>query len=108
MIQTEISVPDYNDSFSSVVLSGKQYLIRFSYHDRFDYWDFGLFTSQRQPIVQGVKIVPRFPLNLYCSSESLPPGMFCVYSDLERVGRRDFIEGRAVFAYVPIGEEEAP
>lgn len=29
---TVIEVPDYNDSFSRVVLSGKEYLIRFSYN----------------------------------------------------------------------------
>ena len=29
---TVITVPDYNDSFSRVVLAGKEYLIRFSYN----------------------------------------------------------------------------
>lgn len=99
MKTTEISVPDFNDSFSRVVLSGKEYLIRFSYVDTFGYWTFGLFTTQKQPIVQGIKIVPRFPLNLYCSTQDMPNGVFGVFTELERIGRRDFIEGRAAFTY---------
>lgn len=101
MERIEIAVPDYNDSFSRVVLSGKQYLIRFSYNDTCDYWTFGLYTMQKEPIVQGIKIVPNFPLNLYCGSDDMPVGVFGVFTELDRVGRNDFLSGQAVFAYIP-------
>lgn len=101
MERIEITPPDFNDSFSRVVLSGKQYLIRFSYIDTFGYWTFGLYTTLQEPIVDGIKIVPNFPLNLYCSNGGMPNGVFGVYTELEKVGRDDFLNGKAVFAYIP-------
>jgi hypothetical protein len=101
MERIEIAVPDINDSFSRVTLSGKQYLIRFSYNDTGGYWTFGLYSIQKEPIAQGIKIVPNFPLNLSCASDEMPPGIFGVYTDLQRVGRNDFLNGKAIFAYIP-------
>ena len=46
-----IKVPDFNDSFSRVVLSGKEYLIRFSYNFEGDYWTFGIYDHNRSPYV---------------------------------------------------------
>ncbi len=97
----EISVPDLNDSFSSVVLDGIQYLIRFTWNDTARRWSFGLFTIQKIPLTQGIKIVPRFPLNLQIVDDNFPSGVFGVYSEAETIGRDDFLTGRAVFAYIP-------
>ena len=101
MDRLEITVPDFNDSFSRVVLSGKQYLIRFSYIDTFDYWTFGLYTTLQEPIVEGIKIVPQFPLNLFFNNRNMPNGVFGVFTELEKVGRDDFLNGKAIFAYIP-------
>lgn len=101
MNRIEITVPDFNDSFSRVVLSGTQYLIRFSYIDTFDYWTFGLYTTLQEPIVEGIKIVPRFPLNLFFNNRNMPNGVFGVFTELEKVGRDDFLNGKAIFAYIP-------
>ena len=101
MTRLEISVPDMNDSFSRVVLDGTQYLIRFTWNDTAKRWSFGLYTIQKEPIIQGQRMVPRFPLNLQIVNENFPSGIFGVYSDLDSVGRNDFIDGRAVFAYIP-------
>lgn len=100
-----IEVPDMNDSVSRVVLSGTQYLIRFTYNDTGDYWKFGLYTALNEPIVIGVKIVPRFPLNVFYGVTKLPFGVFGVFSKLERIGRHDFAEGRAQFIFAPVEEE---
>ena len=104
---TEISVPDHNDSFSRVVLGGVQYQIRFTWSDAAGRWSFGLYTMQKEPIAIGIKLVPRFPLNLQIVDERHPAGAFGVYSDYEAIGRRDFMEGRASFAYIP-AEGAAP
>lgn len=101
MDRIEIIVPDFNDSFSRAVLSGKQYLIRFSYIDTFDYWTFGLYTTLQEPIVEGIKIVPQFPLNLFYDNRNMPNGVFGVFTELEKVSRDDFLNGKAVFAYIP-------
>ena len=59
---TVIQVPEYNDSFSRVVLSGKEYLIRFSYNYAGNYWTFGIYDGNRSPYVAGIKIVPKYSL----------------------------------------------
>ena len=96
---TEISVPDHNDSFSRVVLDGVQYQIRFTWNETAKRWSFGLYTMQREPIAVGIRLVPRFPLNLQIVDERIPMGVFGVYSDLKSVGRYDFLEGKAIFTY---------
>jgi hypothetical protein len=105
MERLEISVPDLNDSFSKVVLDGAEYLMRFTWNDTAGRWSFGIYTILREPIVQGLKIVPQFPLNLQYIDERLPNGIFGVYSKLEVIGRQDFNDKKAVFAYIPITEE---
>lgn len=96
-----IHPPNCNDSFSRVVLDGTQYLLRFTWNDTAERWSFGLYTMQREPIAVGIRMVPRFPLNLPIAAAGFPPGVFGVYSGLESVGRNDFIDGKAVFAYIP-------
>jgi len=102
----DISVPDMNDSFSRVVLDGTQYLLRFTWNETAQRWSFGLFTTQREPLMQGLRIVPRFPLNLQTVDERIPNGIFGVFTDFESVGREDFINGRAAFVYISAGEED--
>lgn len=101
-----IEVPDMNDSVSRVVLAGVAYLIRFTYNGRGDYWKFSLFDTQSNPIIQGVKIVPNFPLNLFSGVTKLPFGVFGVMSKLGRIGRRDFADGNAQFVFCPILSSE--
>ena len=98
---TKISVPDHNDSFSRVVLDGTQYQIRFTWNEAAGRWSFGLYTMQKEPIAVGIRLVPRFPLNLQVVDGRLPQGAFGVYCDNEAVGRGDFLDGRAEFAYIP-------
>ncbi len=100
-----IEVPDMNDSVSRVVLSGTPYLIRFSYNATKDYWKFSLFDIQSTPIIQGVKIVPNFPLNVFYGVAQLPFGVFGVISKLDRIGRQDFVNGSAQFIFAPVAEE---
>ena len=97
---TYISVPDLHDSFSRVVLDNIQYLIRFTYNSNADIWTFGLYTTQKEPIIEGVRVVPQFPLTLHIVDDRMPDGVFGAYSKLDTIGRRDFIEGRARFAYI--------
>lgn len=98
-----IEVPDMNDSVSRIVLNGKQYLIRFTYNDTGGYWNFGLSDALGEPIVMGVKVVPRFPLNVfYYGVAELPMGVFGVMTELDKVGRADFREGRASFIFAPV------
>lgn len=106
MEYTIIEVPDMNDSVSRVVLAGTPYLIRFTYNDTKDYWKFGLYNTQNEPIVIGIKIVPRFPLNVFYGVTKLPYGVFGVITNLDRIGRDDFANGKAQFIFCPAEADE--
>ena len=99
---TIIEVPDMNDSLSRVVLNGKPYQIRFTWNDTGGYWKFGLYDTQTNPIVVGVKVVPQFPLNLFYGVTKLPDGVFGVASKFPKIGRNDFKDGYAQFLFCPI------
>lgn len=96
-----ITVPDFNDSYSRVVLDNKQYLVRFSWNEASQRWSFGIYTMLKEPISVGIRLIPRFPLNLQIVDERYPAGAFGVYSDREAIGRNDFVNGVATFAYIP-------
>lgn len=102
MDYTIIEVPDMNDSVSRVVLNGVQYQIRFTYNDAKDFWKFSLYNSMNEPIVLGIKIVPRFPLNVFYGVTKLPDGIFGVFTQLEHIGRNDFKNGNAQFIFCPV------
>lgn len=97
-----IEVPDMNDSVSRIALNGKQYQLRFTYNDTCGYWTFGLSDSLGNPIRVGIKIVPKMPLNLFCVTMDMPSGVFGVLTDLEKIGRKDFVNGKAKFIYAPV------
>jgi hypothetical protein len=101
MKRLEIMPPDYNDSFSKVVFGGREFLLRFTWLDTQKRWTYGIYDVFRNPIVQGVKLVPNFPLDLQYVDKRLPGGVIGVYSKLAAVGREDFKNGKAIFAYIP-------
>ncbi|MCX4355845.1 MAG: hypothetical protein OSJ43_06425 [Oscillospiraceae bacterium] len=96
---TIIEVPDMNDSFSRIVIQGKPYYLRLTYNDTFGYWTFGVYNSLYEPIREGIKIVPKMALNLFCGTMNMPNGVFGVITELEKVSRKDFVEGRAKFIF---------
>ncbi|WP_337937744.1 phage baseplate plug family protein [Anaerotignum faecicola] len=104
MEYTIIEVPDMNDSVSRIVLNDTVYFIRFTYNDTADYWKVSLYDAQNEPIVLGIKIVPRFPLNTFYPVSKLPDGIFAVITQLDHVGRNDFVEDKAQFIFCPLEE----
>ena len=98
-----IEVPDMNDSISRIVLDGKHYQIRFTWNDTGGFWTFGLMDSLGNPLLIGVKVVPQFPLNLFYGTHNLPVGVFAALTELESIGRSDFVDGKAKFVFAPAG-----
>lgn len=96
-----IQVPDMNDSFSRVVLCRKEYLLRFMYNGAFDYWTFGVYDPEKNILLQHRKIVPLSPLTHFDVSVDIPQGIFGCFTNLGRVGRNDFREKKAEFAFIP-------
>lgn len=101
MEYTVIAVPDMNDSFSRVVLCGQAFQIRFTWNDTAQRWMWGLYTTERVPIIEGVRVVPSFPLNLPYAHLGLSAGAFGAITELEAIGRQDFITGDAQFVFIP-------
>lgn len=102
MDYTIIEVPDMNDSVSRIVLGGKQYLLRFTWNDTGGFWTFGISDSLDNPIRIGEKIVPQFPINIFWGTDKGPAGVFGVLTELEMIGRKDFVEERAQFIFAPL------
>ena len=100
-----IAVPDMNDSTSRITLLGKPYQLRFAWNDTGGYWMFSVLNDIGQPILIGIKVVPNFPLNLFCETAALPLGFFAAMTERESVGRKDFVDGKARFVFVPAGTE---
>ena len=96
-----IAVPDMNDSFSRIALEGALYWIRFTWNEAAGRWSFGLHGPDKEPLAVGIRIVPNFPLNLQVVGGGFPKGVFGAYSGGAAIGRRDFADGRAEFAYIP-------
>ena len=96
-----IEVPDLNDSISRIVLLGKQYQLRFTWNDTGEFWSFGLMDSLGTPLLIGIKIVPQFPLNLFYGTENRPLGVFAALTEKDRIGRQDFVNGKAQFVFIP-------
>lgn len=99
-----ITPPDMNDSFSRLVLENKEYLLRFTYDSTGDYWTFGIYRSENDPIVTSIKIVPCFPLNHFFKHTDMPQGIFAVITKQETVGRNAFTNGDAKFVFIPYSE----
>ena len=101
-----IKVPDMNDSMSALSIDGAEYLLRFTYNEKYDYWSFGLYSIEEKPIIAMTKIIPTFPLLHYYTYAEIPDGTFGCISDLENVGRQAFNDRTAEFVYIPNAELE--
>ncbi len=101
-----IDVPDMNDSMSSLSIDGREYMIRFTYNEKCDYWSFGLYDEDEIPIIAMTRIVSNFPTLYYYTYSDLPDGTFGCVSDSEQIGRQAFNEKTAEFIYIPNSELE--
>ena len=100
-----IEVPDLNDSVSRLMLGDVYCQIRFTYNDTKDYWYFGIYNEKEEPVAIGIKIVPNMVLNMFFGVNELPKGAFGVITKLDRIGRNDFVNGKAKFVFAPIPGE---
>ena len=101
-----IEVPDMNDSISALSIDEKEYGLRFTYNEKYDYWSFGLYDEDDIPIIAMTRIVPNFPILHFYTETDIPDGIFGCISDLDTVGRNAFIDGTAEFVYIPNSELE--
>lgn len=101
-----IEVPDMNDSISTISIDGKEYGLRFTYNEKYDYWSFGLYDKESHPIVAMTRIVPNFPIFHSYTDTDIPDGIFGCLSDIDTVDRQAFQNKTAEFVYIPNAELE--
>ena len=99
-----IDVPDLNDSIGRIELAGRSYNIRFTYNATGDYWSFGLYDIDKNPLLAMTKIVPHSTITRYYTYTDFPDGMFGSIGMREVPGRNDFRDGKAQFVFVSRAE----
>jgi hypothetical protein len=95
-----------NDSISTLSIDGTEYGLRFTYNEKYDYWSFGLYDEDGEPIIAMTRIVPNFPIFQYYTDAQIPDGIFGCLSDIGTVGREAFNDLTAEFVYIPNVELE--
>lgn len=98
MIYT-ISVPDRDDSVALATIGNVSCRIRFRWNDIEEFWDFGIYDVDMNPVFIGIKMVPNYPLNLSTGSDLFSDGYFYVMTKEERLNRDSFKAGFAVFCF---------
>lgn len=101
---TSITVPDYNDSFTRIVLDEREYLLRFTWNESSEFWNFGVYDIDEIPIATSMKILPNCPLSIWHMNSQMPYGEFGVITELDRIGRNDFKDKKAEFVYIPYSD----
>lgn len=99
-----ITVPDYNDSFTRIVLDEREYLLRFTWNESSEFWNFGVYDIYEIPIATSMKILPNCPLSIWHMNSQMPYGEFGVITELDRIGRNDFKDKKAEFVYIPYSD----
>lgn len=105
----QISMTDANDFVQSVTLDNTVYKLHFAYNDVLKGWSMDIRDSQNIDIVRSIRIVPNFPLlSQYKRHLSIKGEMVAtVTTDIQNIGRDDFINGRASLVYVSGSELNA-
>lgn len=96
-----IDVPDMNDSISSLSIDGIEYGLRFTYNEKYDFWSFGLYDENDDPVIAMTRIVPNFPIFHFYTYSDIPDGTFGCITDSDTVGRYAFADNTAKFVYIP-------
>lgn len=95
----KINVPDHDDSISLATIGNVICRLRFRWDEVGEYWEFGVYNENFEPIFLGEKIVPNFPLNLFSGHEEFSNGYFFVETNLDRLGRDSFKRRLATFVF---------
>lgn len=101
-----ITIPDLNDSMVRIILDNTLYWLHFSWNSR-GFWSMGIYDKDSTAVVEGIKLVPNFPLTLQYRRPQLPAGEFLVTVQDDRtdtLGREDFKNMKAALVYVTAGE----
>jgi len=105
----QISITDANDFVQSVTLDDTVYKLHFAYNDVLKGWSMDIRDSQNTDIVRSIRVVPNFPLLSQYKRHLDIKGeiVATVTTNIQNIGRHDFINGRASLVYVSEDELNA-
>lgn len=93
---------DANDFVQVVTIDDTVYKLHFAYNDALKSWSMDIRDNQNKDLVRSIRIIPNFPLlsqykrHLGISGEMVAT----VTTDIQNIGRNDFIDGKANLVYV--------
>ncbi len=109
-----ISMIDANDFVEAVIIDKVSYKLHFMWNDDGAQWTMDLRDYQNNDIVRGIAIVPNFPLlSLQKRQKNVPLGELMAVvvnqneADNQAIGRKDFVNGKFSFVYIPESELNA-
>lgn len=105
----QISMTDANDFVQSVTLDDTVYKLHFAYNDVLKGWSMDIRDSQNTDIVRSIRVVPNFPLlSQYKRHLDIKGEMVAtITTNIQNIGRSDFINGKASLVYVSEDELNA-
>jgi len=106
----EIAFADANDIVFKAILDGVKYKLRMLWNPSGGYWTLGIRAEDGTSLLEGIKVVPNYPLLRQCRRSNLPPGELLAITQndsLAIIGRDDFTDGKVVLTYVAEAELNA-
>ncbi len=94
-----IPMNNYADSTVEVTLEGRPYIFRMRWNTRGAFWVLSISDRNEELIIDGLRLVSGFPINLYHKDSRLPKGLFAVVdlntnTQFQEPGRNDFVADR--------------
>jgi len=106
----DIVFSDANDIVFKVTLDGTKYKLRMLWNPSGGYWTLSVRSEADVSLLEGIKVVPNYPLLRQYHRPNLPPGELMVITQddtLDSIGRNDFADSKVVLVYVTEDEVNA-
>ncbi len=106
----DISFLDANDIVFKATLDGAVYKLRMLWNSSGGYWTISVRQEDGSSLLEGIKVVPNYPLLWQYHRPNVPPGeLMAITQDdsLAAIGRADFASGKVVLVYVTEDEMNA-
>lgn len=94
-----LPIPDLPAFTEDLVIADIPYRVSMYWNTRGQFWVLSFYDRTGNPLVLGIKMVSFYALTAQYKSRGIPEGEFYVLdtnieSNLERIGRRDFVDDR--------------
>lgn len=98
----QISVADQNDSLTELELDGATYFLHLAWNSEAEVWTLGLENVNKETLIEGIPIVPDYPLLARYRIDGMPPGdLIAVAPDRrDSISRADLPAGIVALVYV--------